>query len=102
METIDAAGELRIPFTSGILVGIGETEEDRVHALEVLAASHARHGHLQEVILQNFVAHPRYYGREVAEIADEAAKERWTGRRVAAGQRGTHAQMGIRRLDSTR
>ena len=79
METIDAAGELRIPFTSGILVGIGETEEDRVHALEVLAASHARHGHLQEVILQNFVAHPRYYGREVAEIADAAAKERWTG-----------------------
>ena len=36
-----------------------------------------RHGHIQEVILQNFVPHPRYYGREVAEIADEAARERW-------------------------
>jgi FO synthase len=79
MATIDAAGELRIPFTSGILVGIGETEEERVEALEAIAASHARHGHIQEVILQNFVPHPRYYGREVAEIADAAAKERWAG-----------------------
>jgi FO synthase len=79
METIETAGELRIPFTSGILVGIGETEAERVEALEALAASHGRHGHIQEVILQNFVPHPRYYGREVAEIADAAAKERWAG-----------------------
>jgi FO synthase len=77
LETIDAAGELAIPFTSGILVGIGETEDERVAALEALAASHARHGHIQEVILQNFVPHPRYYGAEVADIADEAARERW-------------------------
>jgi len=77
MATIDAAGELRIPFTSGILVGIGETEDERVASLEALAASHARHGHLQEVILQNFVPHPRYYGREVADIADKAARHRW-------------------------
>jgi FO synthase len=77
MATIDAAGELRIPFTSGILVGIGETEEERIASLEALAASHERHGHLQEVILQNYVPHPRYYGREVAEIADEAAQRRW-------------------------
>ncbi|HWB69683.1 MAG TPA: 7,8-didemethyl-8-hydroxy-5-deazariboflavin synthase subunit CofG, partial [Solirubrobacterales bacterium] len=81
LETIEAAGELRIPFTSGILVGIGETEDDRVEALEALAASHGRHGHLQEVILQNFVPHPRYYGREVADIADAASRERWTGDR---------------------
>jgi FO synthase len=78
LETIEAAGELRIPFTSGILVGIGETEEERVASLEALAQVHARHGHLQEVILQNYVPHPRYYGREVAEIADEAASERWS------------------------
>src|SRR6476469_2496171 len=52
METIDAAGELRIPFTSGILVGIGESEDERVEALAALAASHERHGHIQEVILQ--------------------------------------------------
>jgi FO synthase len=79
METIEAAGELRIPFTSGILVGIGESESERVAALEALADVHERHGHIQEVILQNFVPHPRYYGREVAEIADEAARERWSG-----------------------
>ena len=77
METIDAAGDLKIPFTSGILVGIGETPDERVASLEALAGSHRRHGHIQEVILQNFVPHPKYYGREVAEIADAASKERW-------------------------
>jgi FO synthase len=79
LATIEAAGELRIPFTSGILVGIGETEEERVASLEALAAVHARHGHLQEVILQNFVPHPRYHGQEVAEIAAESARRRWDG-----------------------
>ena len=77
METIRTAGELRIPFTSGILVGIGESPEDRVAALESLAEVHAEHGHLQEVILQNFVPHPRYYGLEVADLADESARQRW-------------------------
>ena len=77
LATIEAAGELRIPFTSGILVGIGETPEDRIESLEALANSHSRHGHLQEVILQNFVPHPRYYGAEVADIADEASRARW-------------------------
>src|SRR4051794_6124348 len=79
LATIEAAGELRIPFTSGILVGIGETEEERLASLEALAAVHARHGHLQEVILQNFVPHQRYYGREVGEIAAESARRRWSG-----------------------
>jgi FO synthase len=74
LDTIRAAGELRIPFTSGILVGIGETPEERIAALEALAAVHAEYGHLQEVILQNFVPHPRYYGREPAEIADAAQR----------------------------
>jgi FO synthase len=78
LETIETAGELKIPFTSGILVGIGETEDERVESLEALAAVHARHGHIQEVILQNFVPHPRYYGRDVAAIADVAARDRWT------------------------
>ncbi len=77
LETIEAAGELRIPFTSGILVGIGETEAERVASLEALADCNARHGHIQEVILQNFVAHPKYYGAEVADIADDAAQRRW-------------------------
>jgi FO synthase len=75
LETIRAAGELRIPFTSGILVGIGETPDERVAGLEALAEVHAEHGHLQEVILQNFVPHPRYYGAEPAEIADSAQRE---------------------------
>src|SRR4051794_17367825 len=75
LETIRAAGELRIPFTSGILVGIGETADERVAALGALAEVHAEHGHLQEVILQNFVPHPRYYGAEPAEIADAAQRE---------------------------
>jgi FO synthase len=79
LATIEAAGELKIPFTSGILVGIGESEESRIESLEALAASHNRHGHLQEIILQNFVPHPRYYGAEVAEIADQASRKRWGG-----------------------
>ncbi|MEJ7893433.1 MAG: 5-amino-6-(D-ribitylamino)uracil--L-tyrosine 4-hydroxyphenyl transferase CofH [Solirubrobacteraceae bacterium] len=77
LATIRAAGELRIPFTSGILVGIGEAEEERVAALEALSAEHERDGHLQEVILQNFVPHQSYYGREPAEIADAAADTLW-------------------------
>jgi FO synthase len=77
LQTIRAAGELAIPFTSGILVGIGESEEERVASLEALAAVHAEYGHVQEVILQNFVPHQRYYGQEPAEIAEEAAREYW-------------------------
>jgi FO synthase len=92
LATIEAAGELKIPFTSGILVGIGETENERVESLEALAASHGRHGHLQEVILQNFVPHPRYYGAEVAEIADEAARERWG---EGGGASSGHPSLGL-------
>ncbi len=55
LATLEAAGELAIPFTTGILVGIGETEADRVEALEAIAESHRRHGHVQEVIVQNFL-----------------------------------------------
>jgi FO synthase len=77
LATIEAAGELKIPFTSGILVGIGETEDEQVASLEALADLHGRYGHIQEVILQNFVPHPKYYGAEVADIADAASRERW-------------------------
>jgi FO synthase len=79
LEMIRLAGELRIPFTTGILVGIGEAPEERVAALEAIAAVHVEYGHIQEVILQNFVPHPRYYGAEVADIADEASRLRWAG-----------------------
>src|SRR6476660_3999427 len=49
LETIRLAGELRIPFTTGILVGIGESEEERVGSLEAIAATHGEYGHIQEV-----------------------------------------------------
>jgi FO synthase len=77
LQTIRAAGELRIPFTSGILVGIGERPEDRIASLEAIAACHREYGHIQEVILQNFVPHRRYYGEEPAEVASAAAEEYW-------------------------
>ncbi|MGZ4921709.1 MAG: 7,8-didemethyl-8-hydroxy-5-deazariboflavin synthase subunit CofG [Halobacteriota archaeon] len=52
--TIEDAGKLRIPFTTGLLIGIGEDWDDRIHSLEVLAALHRRYRHLQEVIIQPF------------------------------------------------
>jgi FO synthase len=55
LATLDAAGELAIPFTTGILVGIGDTRADQLAALRSIAAAHARHGHVQEVIVQNFL-----------------------------------------------
>ncbi|HEX6115412.1 MAG TPA: 7,8-didemethyl-8-hydroxy-5-deazariboflavin synthase CofG, partial [Geminicoccaceae bacterium] len=58
LETIRAAGELRVPFTSGILIGIGETRRERIQSLLALRALHARYGHLQEIIVQNFRAKP--------------------------------------------
>jgi FO synthase len=58
LKTIALAGELRIPFTSGILIGIGETRAERLEALEALRDLHERYGHLQEVIVQNFRAKP--------------------------------------------
>lgn len=78
LEAIELAGELKIPFTSGILVGVGESEAERFASLDALAEVHSRYGHIQEVILQNFVPHPDYYGREPAEIADRASRERWS------------------------
>jgi FO synthase len=58
LETIRLAGELAIPFTTGILIGIGETRAERVAALEAIGALHDRYGHVQEVIVQNFRAKP--------------------------------------------
>lgn len=55
LETLDAAGRARVPFTTGILVGFGETEAERIDALVAIRASHARHGQVQEVIVQNFL-----------------------------------------------
>ena len=59
LAVIEDAGRARIPFTTGILVGIGETLRDRAESLIALRESHERHGHVQEVIVQNFRAKPR-------------------------------------------
>lgn len=58
IDTLNFAGDLKIAFTTGILVGIGETRQDRIAALEAIAASHAKYGHVQEVIVQNFLPKP--------------------------------------------
>jgi FO synthase len=59
LKTIALAGKLAIPFTTGILVGIGETPRERVDALAAIRDLHERYGHIQEVIVQNFRAKPR-------------------------------------------
>ena len=66
LATLEAAGELAIPFTTGILVGIGESAADRLEALRTIADSHRRHGHVQEVIVQNFLPKPGTGMRDVA------------------------------------
>lgn len=58
LATLEAAGRARVPFTTGILLGIGETFIERVDALLAIRASHERYGHIQEVIVQNFRAKP--------------------------------------------
>jgi FO synthase len=55
LATLEAAGELGIPFTTGLLVGIGDSRQDRLDGLRAIAASYERHGHVQEVIIQNFL-----------------------------------------------
>lgn len=59
LRVVDDAGRARVPFTTGILVGIGETLRDRAESLVALRDAHERHGHVQEVIVQNFRAKPR-------------------------------------------
>ena len=58
VATIRQAGEQNVPFTTGLLIGIGETREDRVDALIILRELHQRYGHIQEVIIQNFRVKP--------------------------------------------
>lgn len=58
IRMIEDAGKLQIPFTTGILVGIGETKEDRINSLQVIAKIHKKYDHIQEVIIQNFMPKP--------------------------------------------
>src|SRR4051794_6499091 len=58
LNVLRLAGELKVPFTTGILIGIGETREERIDALEAIRDLHTAYGHIQEVIVQNFRAKP--------------------------------------------
>jgi FO synthase len=76
LDAIDRAGRLAIPYTSGILIGIGETRRERVEALMALRDLHERHGHLQEVIVQNFRAKP---GTRMSESPEPSLSDHlWT------------------------
>jgi FO synthase len=76
LETLEAAGRAAVPFTTGILIGIGETRAERIEALLAIREVGERHGHLQEVIVQNFRAKP---GTRMASVPEPALKELlWT------------------------
>jgi FO synthase len=76
LEVIRAAGEAAVPFTSGILIGIGETRRERLDALLKLRALHEQYGHLQEIIIQNFRAKP---GTKMADHAEPSLDDHlWT------------------------
>jgi FO synthase len=76
LETLRLAGEARVPFTTGILIGIGETRDERLDALRAIAGLHAEYGHVQEVIVQNFRAKA---GTKMAEAAEPSLDELlWT------------------------
>jgi FO synthase len=70
VRMIEEAGELAIPFTTGILVGIGETRRERIESLLAIRALHRRHGHIQEVIVQNFTPRPEIAMAETLEPDD--------------------------------
>ncbi|MFK8023575.1 MAG: 5-amino-6-(D-ribitylamino)uracil--L-tyrosine 4-hydroxyphenyl transferase CofH [Ilumatobacter sp.] len=76
LATLEAAGSLQIPFTTGILIGIGDTRADQLAGLEAIAESHARHGHVQEVIVQNFL--PKSNTRMRGERACPSDDYLWT------------------------
>ena len=76
LAAIAAAGEAAVPFTSGILIGIGETRRERIEALLALRDLHDRYGHIQEIIVQNFRAKP---GTRMADAPEpDLAEHLWT------------------------
>ncbi|MCK0197301.1 5-amino-6-(D-ribitylamino)uracil--L-tyrosine 4-hydroxyphenyl transferase CofH [Ancylobacter sp. 6x-1] len=76
LATLEAAGRAKVPFTTGLLIGIGETRVERIEALLAIRASHERHGHVQEVIIQNFRAKA---GTRMADAPEPALEDHlWT------------------------
>lgn len=72
LRTLERAGLARVPFTTGLLIGIGETWDERLEALCCIEASHRRHGHIQEVIIQNFQPKP---GTDMADWPEPGLEE---------------------------
>ena len=76
LETISLAGEARVPFTTGILIGIGETRDERLAALSEIKHLHDRYGHIQEIIIQNFRAKP---GTQMSDKPEPSLEDlKWT------------------------
>ncbi len=76
LETIRLAGEARVPFTTGILIGIGETRAERIDALLALRDLHEQYGHIQEIIVQNFL--PKAGTLMAGAVAPSLAEHLWT------------------------
>jgi FO synthase len=92
LAMIAEAGRLRIPFTTGILLGIGETPEERVDSLFAIADLHRAHGHIQEVIIQNFRTKPDIPMAEAAEPdAGEMARAVAVARLLLGGEMNVQA-----------
>ena len=76
LAALELAGEAAVPFTTGLLIGIGETRAERIEALLAIRDAHARHGHVQEVIIQNFRAKP---GTKMHQAAEPSLEDHlWT------------------------
>jgi FO synthase len=90
LETLDAAGTERVPFTTGLLIGIGETRAERIETLLAIRELADRHGHVQEVIVQNFRAKP---GTRMAEASEPALDELLWTIAVARILLGPHAHL---------
>lgn len=92
LKTIEEAGKLRIPFTTGILIGIGESWEERIDSLFVIRELHQRYGHIQEVIVQNFRAKPEILMRHHPEPSlEEMLKTIALARLVLGGEMNIQA-----------
>ena len=85
LRTLALAGELGVPFTTGLLVGIGETREERIEALEAIRDLDERFGHIQEVIIQNFLAKPATPMESSSEATVEEMRETVAMARIILG-----------------
>lgn len=90
LAMVEAAGRAAVPFTSGILIGLGETRAERLEALLALRDLHERHGHIQEIIVQNFRAKP---GTKMAGAPEPSLEDhRWS---IAAARLIFGAQVSV-------